>query len=88
MTIVCDTLSPNNGGRLLGWIRSPDGSAFTAVALNTNASKYYVSISESKGLGTLTITNINETDEGLYRCEYQNADIWAHCILVYGELEM
>ena len=88
MTVRCDTVGDNTGGRLVGWTRSPDGDEFNTVQLNTNASKYAVNSNPNTGFTTLTITNINESDEGLYRCRYENANKPRHCILVHGEFSV
>ena len=67
-----------------GWSLSPDGGS--GSVLDTSLPKYTVDGRR------LTISNINGTDEGLYRCVYErDQDIWRDateriaCIYVYGE---
>ena len=62
-----------------GWSLSPDGGSESA--LDTSLPKY--TIVDGR---TLTISNINGTDEGLYRCVYEpGATEKIACIYVYGE---
>ena len=79
LTITCN---PPSALTLEGWSQSPGGSDTTAALLpvDTLPSKYMVSGN------TLTISNINSTDEGLYRCDYnQDQTTPELCIYVYGE---
>ena len=75
VTITCDPQSVS----LSGWSHSP-GTGVVTDLLDTSPSKY------STNGDTLTITNINRTDEGVYRCIYSNGNTPEQCIFVYGEL--
>ena len=81
-------MSDNNGGSLIGWNRSPDGGDSNTVPLNTDSSKYTVTTNENTGITTLTIINLNGTDEGLYNCVYERGEVGNRCIFVYGEFGM
>ena len=63
---------------LVGWSHSPDGSETTNL-LDTSPSKYTVNGN------TLTISNINQSDEGLYRCIYEIGHTKELCLFVYGK---
>ena len=80
VTITC----PNpgqNGQSHTGWSLSPGGGD-SGLPLDTSPSKYTLISSNS-----LKISNINGTDEGLYRCVYGDSGSVRHaCIYVYGEL--
>ena len=61
-----------------GWSLSPDGGSESV--LDTSLPKYSVDGRR------LTISNINGTDEGLYRCVYDTGTTdRIACIYVYGE---
>ena len=73
LSIRCDY-----SATLVGWSHSPDGSETTNL-LDTSPSKYTVNGN------TLTISNINQSDEGLYRCIYEIGHTKELCLFVYGK---
>ena len=81
VTITCP--NPGSGGQPhTGWSLSPGGGD-SGLPLDTSPSKYTLTSSNS-----LTISNINGTDEGLYRCVYGPRNSGSErnvCIYVYGE---
>ena len=79
ITITCPN-SGQNGQSHTGWSLSPGGGD-SGLPLDTSPSKYTLTSSNS-----LTISNINGTDEGLYRCVYgDSGSVRYACIYVYGE---
>ena len=76
---VAITCNSPGSEELRGWSHSP-GTAMVTDPLDTSPSKYTV-----VGGNTLTITNINRTDEGVYSCIYSNGETKEHCVYVYGE---
>ena len=75
VSITCNSQT----GTLRGWSHAPGTDVVTAL-LNTLPSKYMVNGN------TLTINNIDRTDEGIYRCIYEQGNMAEQCIFVYGEL--
>ena len=75
VTIAC---SASDSNTLIGWSHSPGTDVVTDL-LDTSPSKYMVNGN------TLTITNIDRTDEGIYRCIYEEGSTIEQCIYVYGE---
>ena len=75
VTIPCNSPS----GTLRGWSHAP-GTAVVTDLLDTSPSKYMVNGN------TLTIANIDRTDEGVYRCIYDQGNTKEQCIYIYGEL--
>ena len=79
LTILCSE-SVQPGMTLRGWSHSPDGSS-TLTLIDTSSSKYAVNGN------TLAISNISSSDEGLYRCIYDQGEISGQsmCVYVYGK---
>ena len=79
LTITCPD---RESGSILfsGWSLSPDGLTQTImIDTSSESSKYVIN-----GL-SLSINNITGTDEGLYRCIYNQGISRASCIFVYGK---
>lgn len=69
----------DHSSQFIGWSLSPDGSE-TNKLLDTSLAKY-----TEVGDRTLQLSNLNKTDEGLYRCVYQDGSIGDLCIYVYSK---
>lgn len=77
LTLTCDVTSST----LVGWSLSPDGSP-NNVVFDTSPTKYMV----NGNTLAVSSTDVNGTDEGLYRCVYEGgitAD--ERCVYVYGK---
>lgn len=78
-TITCRDPG-SNGEPHTDWSLSPGGGSQSASILDTSPAKYTVSGNR------LTISNVDGTDEGLYRCVYENGGTVENaCIYVYGK---
>ena len=61
------------------WSLSISGNEDDAITVNTSLGRYVVSGN------TLLLNNVNEMDEGLYRCVYHRSTVRHTCIYIYGE---
>ena len=75
VSVLCET----RGSQLRGWSLSANG-AETTETFDTSSDKYTVSGQR------LDINNVNISDEGLYRCVYEDGSTDLNvCIIIIGK---